>query len=68
MTRNRHDLVAYAAFAIVCLVWGTTFVGIRIAIETIPTLMCTGIRFIGAGLILATICALRGIPLPRTRR
>ena len=34
---------AYAAFAIVCVVWGTTYLGIAIALETVPPLLLTGI-------------------------
>jgi drug/metabolite transporter (DMT)-like permease len=57
--------IAYAAFAAICLIWGTTFLAIRIAIETIPTLYVTGLRFVSAGLILFTIALLRGERPPR---
>jgi hypothetical protein len=30
---------AYAAWIFVCIAWGTTYLGIRIAIETIPPLL-----------------------------
>ncbi len=59
---------AWVAFAAVSLIWGTTFLGIRVAVETIPTLMLTGIRFIGAGLILLTIARIRGDQFPTERR
>ena len=42
----KHDrILAYIAFAIVCVVWGTTYLAIRIAIETIPPLMMIGMRY-----------------------
>ncbi len=60
--------VAYAAFATVCIVWGTTYLFIRIAVETIPPLLLTAARYLGAGVILLAIAALRGDRFPRDRR
>lgn len=65
----KHErTLAYIAFATVCLVWGTTYLGIAIAIETIPPLLMTGIRFTAAGLILLGIARWRGEELPLDRR
>ena len=61
-------LTAWLAFAAVSLIWGTTFLGIRVAVETIPTLMLTSLRFTGAGLILLTIALVRRDQFPTTRR
>lgn len=61
-------LTAWLAFAAVSLIWGTTFLGIRVAVETIPTLMLTSLRFTGAGLILLTIALIRRDRFPATRR
>ena len=62
----KHEkAAAYGAFAIVCVVWGTTYLGIRIALETIPPLLLTGARFTVAGLIMLVIAKLRGDVLPR---
>ena len=57
--------LAVTSFAAICLIWGTTFLGIRVAIETMPTLYLTGLRFTIAGAILLVIAGLRGQPLPR---
>ena len=65
---KRERAVAYAAFATVCIVWGTTYLFIRIAVETIPPLLLTAVRYLGAGIILLVIAALRGDRLPRDRR
>lgn len=59
---------AYAAFAVVCVVWGTTYLGIRIALETVPPLLLTGSRFVVAGAIMLAISMWRGDRLPRDRR
>ena len=56
---------AYASFAAICVIWGTTFLAIRIAIETIPTLYVTGLRFVSAGVLLLLIAFARGERLPR---
>ena len=60
--------LALAAFATVCLVWGTTYLAIRIAVETIPPLLLTGIRFTVAGALLLAILLARGERIPRDRR
>lgn len=66
MTR-REKILAYSAFAIVCTVWGTTYLAIRVAIETLPVFLFPAMRFTTAGIILLTFCLVRGHPLP-TRR
>ncbi len=48
----------------ISLIWGTTFLAIRIAIETMPTLYVTGLRFTTGGGILLLIAILRGERLP----
>lgn len=59
---------AYVAYAAICVIWGTTFVAIRVAIETIPTLMVTGVRFTLAGLMLFAIARIARARLPGSRR
>jgi drug/metabolite transporter (DMT)-like permease len=41
-----------AAFAVVYLVWGSTYLAIRFTIETLPPFLSAGLRFFLAGLIL----------------
>src|SRR5215208_6946073 len=57
---------SYVAFAAICIIWGTTFAAIRVAIETIPTLLVNGIRFLLAGLILLIVAALTRARFPQT--
>lgn len=33
-------------YIIVCLTWGTTWIGIKIAVESVPPLLASGLRFI----------------------
>jgi drug/metabolite transporter (DMT)-like permease len=59
-TRTR----AYLAWVVVCVVWGTTYLAIRVAIETIPPLLMAGFRWVAAGGFLIGILAARGERLP----
>jgi drug/metabolite transporter (DMT)-like permease len=72
--RNRRGTVlrmsagnrrAYLAWVAVCLIWGTTYLGIRIALETIPPLLMAAIRWIVAGGLLVTVLTLRGVRMPQ---
>lgn len=51
--------IALAFFAI-CFVWGTTYLAIRYAVETIPPLLTAGLRHATAGLILMAVAWSRG--------
>jgi len=55
---------AYAAWIVVCLVWGTTYLGIRIALQTIPPMTMGALRWITAGALILAILRLRGERLP----
>ena len=49
------------AFAALYLIWGSTYLGIRFAIETIPPFLMAGARFLTAGLIMYAIAWSQGI-------
>jgi len=53
-----------AAFAAVYIIWGSTYLAIRVAIETIPPFMMAGVRFVVAGAIMFSWAAVRRIPKP----
>ncbi len=53
-----------AAFAAVYLIWGSTYLGIRFAIETIPPYLMAGTRFLAAGVLLYVWQRLYGVPRP----
>ena len=44
-------------FAALCLVWGSTYLGIRVAIETLPPFVMAGVRWLLAGVPLALAIA-----------
>ena len=53
-----------AAFAAVYLIWGSTYLGIRFAVETLPPFLMGGGRFLISGLILFTWLRVTGTPAP----
>jgi drug/metabolite transporter (DMT)-like permease len=52
------------SFACVYLIWGSTYLAIRIAIETIPPFLMAGLRFLVAGSVLALWARSRGVAWP----
>ena len=65
----KHDrALAYAAFAVVCIVWGTTYLAIRIAVTTMTPFLLTGARFLFGGIVLFIVAKLHGDAIPRDRR
>lgn len=59
--------LAYASWIAVCLIWGTTYLAILIALETIPPMLVGGLRFLAAGAVLCVFVLARGGRLPPLR-
>jgi drug/metabolite transporter (DMT)-like permease len=59
MTRPSRVKIVLA-FAAVYVLWGSTYLAIRLAIETLPPFLMTGTRFTLAGLILFTWSVING--------
>jgi drug/metabolite transporter (DMT)-like permease len=57
----------WAALLIVYVVWGSTYFGIKVAVDTIPPLLAAGSRFVVAATLLAAILVWRGKSLRVTR-
>jgi len=60
--------LAYLAWAAVCVIWGTTYFGIRISLETMPPFLMGGLRWMLAGALLASWVVIRGEALPAPSR
>jgi len=58
----------WAALLVVYFVWGSTYLGIKIVVDTLPPLLSAGSRFFVAGVLLAAILLVRGKSLRVTRR
>src|SRR5579864_8687471 len=57
--RQKRFQVALA-FGLVWVLWGSTYLGIRIAVEHIPAALLGGVRFVIGGLPVLAYCALSG--------
>ncbi len=66
--RARERRLAYIAWAAVCLLWGTTYFGIRVSLETMPPGLMGGLRWTMAGAALALWLKARGESLPPPSR
>ena len=67
LVERRPGTLAYVAFLTVCIVWGTTYLGITVALETVPVLLVAGLRWMFAGLVMSALMLAtgRGLPGPR---
>lgn len=59
-TRRRVGGMVIGAFAAVYIIWGSTYLFIRLAVETLPPLLMAGVRFLVAGGLLWAVAARRG--------
>jgi drug/metabolite transporter (DMT)-like permease len=65
---SQHPLFKpYLALAAVCFFWGTTYLGIRMALETFPPLTLVSGRYILSGGLIVLYALLRRQPLPTGR-
>jgi len=61
-------VLVWAALWTVYIVWGSTYLALRVLVETIPPLVSTGSRFLLAGTLMLGVLALRRTPVRITRR
>jgi drug/metabolite transporter (DMT)-like permease len=52
--------MVFLAFGLVNVFWGSTYLAIDIAVQTIPPALMCGLRFSIAGVIMLAVCALTG--------
>ena len=58
--KEPSKLLVVAAFAAVYIFWGSTYIGIALAIKSVPPFMMAAIRFFAAGIILYCWCIAKG--------
>src|SRR5689334_15563835 len=58
--------LVWLCLGIVYVVWGSTYLAIRVAVETMPPLLMGAARFATAGLLLYAVARARGAPSVRT--
>jgi drug/metabolite transporter (DMT)-like permease len=64
----RQRRLAYAAWVAVCVIWGTTYLGIRVSLESMPPALMGGLRWTIAGALLTALLVIRGDKLPPPSR
>ena len=62
---DKPNIRAYLAWIAICIIWGTTYLFIRIGVETIPPMLFAGFRWLIAGIILITILRVSGKQFPK---
>ncbi|HEY8400569.1 MAG TPA: EamA family transporter [Cytophagaceae bacterium] len=65
--KKTSQLLILLAFAAVYIIWGSTYLGIKFAIETFPPFLMAGIRFVVAGVLLYALGRFRGAERPAIR-
>jgi drug/metabolite transporter (DMT)-like permease len=58
--------MAILAYLTVCIVWGSTYLAIRVAVTDMPFLSFAGIRFFSAGALIIIFALLKGWPFPKS--
>src|SRR5215475_3100280 len=58
--QRQHRWSVILAFGLVYFFWGSTYLGIRIAVETIPPAVMCATRFTIAGVLMLVYCAATG--------
>lgn len=62
--RRASPAAIWTALVAVYLFWGSTFLGIRLALDSFPPYLMAGARFLAAGAILFAFARARGAPAP----
>lgn len=62
---DQPNIRAYLAWIAICIIWGTTYLFIRIGVGSIPPMLFAGFRWIIAGTIFITILRLNGKQFPK---
>lgn len=58
------DRKAWTAFVAICVIWGTTYLAIKVGLETIPPLLLGGLRYLMAAVMMLVVLRAQGRRLP----
>ena len=63
--KEKYGFKAYLAWATICIIWGTTYLAIRIGVSELPPMLFAGFRWLIAGSLMTILLNLRGYTLPK---
>jgi drug/metabolite transporter (DMT)-like permease len=63
--KEKYGFRAYFAWITICIVWGTTYLAIRIGVSELPPMLFAGLRWITAGVMMTILLNLRGYTFPK---
>lgn len=68
LSLNPKPLHVMSALAAVYLIWGSTYLAMRIGVESFPPFFMSGLRFTVTGALLYPILRMRGVPAPTRKQ
>ncbi|MGK3960491.1 drug/metabolite exporter YedA [Sorangium sp. So ce118] len=68
LERARGSWLVLLSLAALYLIWGSTYLAVSVALETLPPFLLAGVRFVTAGALLYGVLRLRGVPRPTLRQ
>ncbi|WP_437686219.1 drug/metabolite exporter YedA [Sorangium sp. So ce176] len=68
LEKARASWLVLLSLAALYLVWGSTYLAVSVALETLPPFLLAGVRFTTAGALLYGVLRLRGAPRPTLRQ
>jgi drug/metabolite transporter (DMT)-like permease len=63
-----HRLKVLFGFAIICIIWGSSWAAVKIGIESFPPLLSLAIRFTLSGIILGSIVFIKNLIIPKEKK
>ena len=64
MVGSKLGARVWIGLSLVYVIWGSTYLAIKLGVDTLPPFPMLGVRFLLAGAILFAWCARRGLPRP----
>lgn len=61
---KNEESKTYLAYLAVCIIWGSTYLAIRIGVSEFPPTLFAGIRFLVAGSLMLAFSVYKGLKLP----
>ncbi len=62
---QKENFKAYAAWIAICIIWGTTYLAIRVGVSHLPPMLFAGLRWLIAGSVLLIYFKIKKVKLPR---